>query len=89
MLCCKVEGPNRCVQPVAVQQSGVVMVSETCLVVSLQHSLITLQLPSPPQVKTEEQIAAERAWYGAEKVWLVHKDGFSLGQSHTKHMMYT
>uniref|UniRef100_A0A4W5KEB1 Myosin XVIIIAa n=1 Tax=Hucho hucho TaxID=62062 RepID=A0A4W5KEB1_9TELE len=29
-------------------------------------------------VKTEEQIAAEKAWYGTEKVWLVHKDGFSL-----------
>ncbi|XP_034460154.1 unconventional myosin-XVIIIa isoform X4 [Hippoglossus hippoglossus] len=31
-----------------------------------------------PQVKTEEQIAAEQAWYGSEKVWLVHKDGFTL-----------
>ncbi|XP_049432693.1 unconventional myosin-XVIIIa isoform X5 [Epinephelus fuscoguttatus] len=30
------------------------------------------------QVKTEEQIAAEQAWYGSEKVWLVHKNGFSL-----------
>uniref|UniRef100_A0A3B4ZCI2 Unconventional myosin-XVIIIa-like n=1 Tax=Stegastes partitus TaxID=144197 RepID=A0A3B4ZCI2_9TELE len=30
------------------------------------------------EVKTEEQIAAEQAWYGSEKVWLVHKDGFSL-----------
>uniref|UniRef100_A0A8C8H3L5 Myosin XVIIIAb n=1 Tax=Oncorhynchus tshawytscha TaxID=74940 RepID=A0A8C8H3L5_ONCTS len=30
------------------------------------------------QVKTEEQIATEQAWYGSEKVWLVHKDGFSL-----------
>ncbi|XP_035290732.1 unconventional myosin-XVIIIa-like isoform X3 [Anguilla anguilla] len=29
-------------------------------------------------VKTEEQIAAEQAWYGTEKVWLVHKEGFSL-----------
>ncbi|NXR76663.1 MY18A protein, partial [Pycnonotus jocosus] len=29
--------------------------------------------------KTEEQIAAEEAWYETEKVWLVHKDGFSLG----------
>uniref|UniRef100_A0A3Q3WK43 Uncharacterized protein n=1 Tax=Mola mola TaxID=94237 RepID=A0A3Q3WK43_MOLML len=29
-------------------------------------------------VKTEEQIEAEQAWYGSEKVWLVHKDGFSL-----------
>ncbi|KAM9853400.1 unconventional myosin-XVIIIa [Aulostomus maculatus] len=29
-------------------------------------------------VKTEEQIEAEQAWYGSEKVWLVHKEGFSL-----------
>ncbi|XP_072099405.1 unconventional myosin-XVIIIa isoform X10 [Mobula birostris] len=28
--------------------------------------------------KTEEQIAAEQAWFEADKVWLVHKDGFSL-----------
>ncbi|XP_040906951.1 unconventional myosin-XVIIIa isoform X2 [Toxotes jaculatrix] len=28
--------------------------------------------------KTEEQITAEQAWYNTEKVWLVHKDGFSL-----------
>ncbi|XP_045343828.1 unconventional myosin-XVIIIa isoform X25 [Leopardus geoffroyi] len=33
----------------------------------------------PADVKTEEQIAAEEAWYETEKVWLVHKDGFSLG----------
>ncbi|RXN07678.1 unconventional myosin-XVIIIa-like isoform X1 [Labeo rohita] len=37
------------------------------------------QMPvKKPEVKTEEQIAAEQAWYGSEKVWLVHKDGFSL-----------
>ncbi|KAM6970335.1 unconventional myosin-XVIIIa isoform 2-T2 [Aplochiton taeniatus] len=30
------------------------------------------------EVKTEAQIAAEKTWYGTEKVWLVHKDGFSL-----------
>ncbi|XP_036196670.1 unconventional myosin-XVIIIa isoform X5 [Myotis myotis] len=29
-------------------------------------------------VKTEEQIATEEAWHETEKVWLVHKDGFSL-----------
>lgn len=34
--------------------------------------------PAHSQVKTEEQIAAEEAWHEAEKVWLVHKDGFSL-----------
>ncbi|KAM3936315.1 unconventional myosin-XVIIIa isoform 8-T8 [Leptodactylus fuscus] len=28
--------------------------------------------------KTEEQIIAEQNWYETEKVWLVHKDGFSL-----------
>ncbi|XP_068174351.1 unconventional myosin-XVIIIa isoform X4 [Antennarius striatus] len=32
----------------------------------------------PDEVKTEEEIAAEQVWYGSEKVWLVHKDGFSL-----------
>uniref|UniRef100_A0A672P081 Unconventional myosin-XVIIIa-like n=1 Tax=Sinocyclocheilus grahami TaxID=75366 RepID=A0A672P081_SINGR len=37
---------------------------------NLSHSLL--------QVKTEEQLAAEKAWYNTEKVWLVHKDGFSL-----------
>ncbi|XP_035304201.1 unconventional myosin-XVIIIa isoform X5 [Cricetulus griseus] len=30
------------------------------------------------RAKTEDQIAAEEAWYETEKVWLVHKDGFSL-----------
>ncbi|XP_071066560.1 unconventional myosin-XVIIIa isoform X5 [Dasypus novemcinctus] len=34
--------------------------------------------PAHGQAKTEEQIAAEEAWYETEKVWLVHKDGFSL-----------
>uniref|UniRef100_A0A673N6M5 Unconventional myosin-XVIIIa-like n=1 Tax=Sinocyclocheilus rhinocerous TaxID=307959 RepID=A0A673N6M5_9TELE len=34
--------------------------------------------PLAPPVKTEEQLAAEKAWYNTEKVWLVHKDGFSL-----------
>ncbi|XP_045692467.1 unconventional myosin-XVIIIa isoform X11 [Phyllostomus hastatus] len=34
--------------------------------------------PAHSQVKTEEQIAAEEAWHETEKVWLVHKDGFSL-----------
>ncbi|XP_028615125.1 unconventional myosin-XVIIIa isoform X7 [Grammomys surdaster] len=30
------------------------------------------------RAKSEEQIAAEEAWYETEKVWLVHRDGFSL-----------
>ncbi|XP_071075416.1 unconventional myosin-XVIIIa isoform X2 [Desmodus rotundus] len=34
--------------------------------------------PAHSQAKTEEQIAAEEAWHETEKVWLVHKDGFSL-----------
>uniref|UniRef100_A0A8K9X2R0 Myosin XVIIIAa n=1 Tax=Oncorhynchus mykiss TaxID=8022 RepID=A0A8K9X2R0_ONCMY len=41
-------------------------------------NVLTLFGPALSQVKTEEQIAAEKAWYGTEKVWLVHKDGFSL-----------
>lgn len=41
------------------------------------HSLSTRAVP---QAKTEEQIAAEEAWYETEKVWLVHRDGFSLGE---------
>uniref|UniRef100_A0A667YGT7 Myosin XVIIIAa n=1 Tax=Myripristis murdjan TaxID=586833 RepID=A0A667YGT7_9TELE len=39
---------------------------------------LTLSIHQFLQVKTEEQITAERAWYNTEKVWLVHKDGFSL-----------
>ncbi|XP_069471397.1 unconventional myosin-XVIIIa isoform X12 [Ambystoma mexicanum] len=33
---------------------------------------------SLPQAKTEEHIAQEQAWYETDKVWLIHKDGFSL-----------
>ncbi|XP_071673148.1 unconventional myosin-XVIIIa isoform X3 [Patagioenas fasciata] len=48
------------------------------------HADDALTVPSGPvlaaaQAKTEEQIAAEEAWYETEKVWLVHRDGFSLG----------
>jgi len=42
---------------------------------------MTTPHPAVPQAKTEEQIAAEEAWYETEKVWLVHRDGFSLGES--------
>lgn len=42
-----------------------------------EHNLSTSAVP---QAKTEEQIAAEEAWYETEKVWLVHRDGFSLGE---------
>ncbi|XP_077448363.1 unconventional myosin-XVIIIa-like [Stigmatopora argus] len=30
------------------------------------------------KTKNEENVASEQAWYNTEKVWLVHKDGFSL-----------
>ncbi|XP_019714468.1 unconventional myosin-XVIIIa-like isoform X2 [Hippocampus comes] len=30
------------------------------------------------KAKNETNIESERAWYNTEKVWLVHKDGFSL-----------
>ncbi|XP_077360627.1 unconventional myosin-XVIIIa-like isoform X3 [Festucalex cinctus] len=30
------------------------------------------------KAKNEANIVSERAWYNTEKVWLVHKDGFSL-----------
>ncbi|XP_029374360.1 unconventional myosin-XVIIIa isoform X3 [Echeneis naucrates] len=50
---------------------------------SVEEDPVTLRQAShaaakQSQVKTEEQIAAEQAWYGSEKVWLIHKDGFSL-----------
>lgn len=45
----------------------------------------TAPRPAVPQAKTEEQIAAEEAWYETEKVWLVHRDGFSLGESFPRH----
>uniref|UniRef100_A0A8C9SUD6 Myosin XVIIIAa n=1 Tax=Scleropages formosus TaxID=113540 RepID=A0A8C9SUD6_SCLFO len=38
----------------------------------------TAPLSAPWCVKSEEQIASEREWFSSEKVWLVHKDGFSL-----------
>uniref|UniRef100_A0A8C3G6S6 Myosin XVIIIA n=1 Tax=Cyclopterus lumpus TaxID=8103 RepID=A0A8C3G6S6_CYCLU len=42
-----------------------------------QTSILTTE-KFTDRVKTEEQIAAEQVWYGSEKVWLVHKNGFSL-----------
>ncbi|XP_077692497.1 unconventional myosin-XVIIIa isoform X6 [Eretmochelys imbricata] len=48
----------------------------------LRRAAFDLEPVAPPsaqsQAKTEEQIAAEEAWYETDKVWLVHKDGFSL-----------
>ncbi|XP_044139622.1 unconventional myosin-XVIIIa-like isoform X14 [Bufo gargarizans] len=44
-----------------------------------EASALSLSSPNAlPQAKTEEQISAEQNWYETEKVWLVHKDGFSL-----------
>lgn len=47
-----------------------------------RHGATLPPAPRPPvsQAKTEEQIAAEEAWYETDKVWLVHKDGFSLSE---------
>nr|XP_043897918.1 unconventional myosin-XVIIIa-like isoform X3 [Solea senegalensis] len=47
------------------------LVEDPVAVLQAAHSAAT-------KGKTEEQITAERAWYNTEKVWLVHKDGFSL-----------
>ncbi|XP_061904051.1 unconventional myosin-XVIIIa-like isoform X1 [Entelurus aequoreus] len=33
---------------------------------------------SAAKEQTEDHIAAERTWYNTEKVWLVHKNGFSM-----------
>uniref|UniRef100_A0A4W4F6T1 Unconventional myosin-XVIIIa-like n=1 Tax=Electrophorus electricus TaxID=8005 RepID=A0A4W4F6T1_ELEEL len=44
----------------------------------LSHSWLRNSAGTRRDVKTEDQIAAEQAWYSTEKVWLVHKDGFSL-----------
>lgn len=41
---------------------------------------LVIYFPFVQQVKTEEQIAAEHTWFESEKVWLIHKGGFSLGE---------
>ncbi|XP_068455923.1 unconventional myosin-XVIIIa-like isoform X4 [Clinocottus analis] len=40
--------------------------------------LRTTEGPHRDDGKTEQQIAAQRAWYDTERVWLIHKDGFSM-----------
>ncbi|XP_015247580.1 PREDICTED: unconventional myosin-XVIIIa-like isoform X6 [Cyprinodon variegatus] len=47
------------------------LVEDPVAILQASHSAAT-------KVKTEEQLKAEKAWYETEKVWLVHKDGFSL-----------
>ena len=32
------------------------------------------------QAKTEDQLASEKAWLSAERVWLVHKGGFAAAR---------
>ncbi|XP_039870586.1 unconventional myosin-XVIIIa-like isoform X3 [Simochromis diagramma] len=47
------------------------LVEDPVAILQAAHSAAT-------KVKTEEQLTAEKTWYNTEKVWLVHKDGFSL-----------
>ncbi|XP_038550147.1 unconventional myosin-XVIIIa isoform X3 [Micropterus salmoides] len=62
---------------ISIQQPAVSQQEETLLSPTDEAQRRLMRIFSAP-VKTEEQIAAEQAWYGSEKVWLVHKDGFSL-----------
>ena len=32
------------------------------------------------QARTEEELAADKAWLAAERVWLVHKQGFAAAR---------
>ncbi|XP_062870815.1 unconventional myosin-XVIIIa-like [Trichomycterus rosablanca] len=77
----EVKGVSRSAAPAGKTNSGgpAVIQQRTLLVPTEEnhkrlHEILTVE----KLVKTEEQIAAEQAWYGTEKVWLVHKDGFSL-----------
>ncbi|TSM28207.1 Unconventional myosin-XVIIIa [Bagarius yarrelli] len=62
-------------RPTAVRKPEVTakLVVDPVALLQASHSAALLS-----KVKTEEQIAAEQAWFGTEKVWLLHKDGFSL-----------
>lgn len=51
---------------------------------NIQNGFVTTL--SALQGKTEEQIKAEKAWYNTEKVWLVHKDGFSMGENKLQYL---
>nr|XP_046244062.1 unconventional myosin-XVIIIa isoform X11 [Scatophagus argus] len=79
------QGPLQVPQPSSLPLSLLagICTHVACRSGSVEEDPVALLLAShtaakPSQVKTEEQIAAEQAWYGSEKVWLVHKDGFSL-----------
>ncbi|XP_059931582.1 unconventional myosin-XVIIIa isoform X2 [Gadus macrocephalus] len=65
----------RATVPLVVPRASIQDVVEEDTLALLQASHAAVQ---KPKVKTEEQITAEQAWFGSEKVWLVHKDGFSL-----------
>ena len=43
----------------------------------LPHEFSLLE---PFQTKTEAEVASEKEWLEAEKVWVVHKGGFSGGR---------
>ncbi|XP_044077960.1 unconventional myosin-XVIIIa-like isoform X13 [Siniperca chuatsi] len=58
-------------RPVAVKKPEFKPVEDPVAILQAAHS-------AAAKGKTEEQITTERAWYNTEKVWLVHKDGFSL-----------
>ncbi|XP_077954871.1 myosin-XVIIIa isoform X14 [Gasterosteus aculeatus] len=68
--------PSSVQAPPALQSQGLPQGSMEEDPVALLQASHSAALQS--QVKTEEQITAEQVWYGSEKVWLVHKNGFSL-----------
>ncbi|XP_058267205.1 unconventional myosin-XVIIIa isoform X2 [Hemibagrus wyckioides] len=78
----EVKGASRSPAPVGKPISGATAVGQQVKVKVEVDPMAFLQASHsaalPHKVKSEEQIAAERAWFGTEKVWLVHKDGFSL-----------
>ncbi|KAF0038169.1 hypothetical protein F2P81_008653 [Scophthalmus maximus] len=58
-------------RPVAVKKPEPKLVEDPVAILQAAHS-------ATAKGKTEEQVTAEKVWYNTEKVWLVHKEGFSL-----------
>lgn len=50
------------------------MLSSGCPFITHVHDVILLSFLF--QARSEEQVAAARAWLDAERVWLVHRGGF-------------
>ncbi|KAK7925052.1 hypothetical protein WMY93_007362 [Mugilogobius chulae] len=78
-----VENKNRDEIVEMIRQSGDVVCLKVQPIVELSElnriwMRSTEELHKDFNSKTEEQITAEKAWYNTEKVWLVHKDGFSM-----------